>query len=216
MAPLSTLPLALALAAAAAAKSPAGREHSRASDAARAAMRDEAAAPHASPRAIAHYLRARVALVRGDEQEALREMDLAMAFDPSSAGLRAGAADLLLAIGEVGRAAGEAHRAIDLAEREPDAAARGHAVLGRIAAAESRWPAAAAELDAAARLADAPPTAGAVAVSQEDRFVLGVALEALRRWDDAATAFARAASGDDDGIGALSLLRQAHALTRAR
>lgn len=170
--------------------------------------------------AIAHYLRARVALGRGDEREAAQEIDLAIAFDPLSAGLRAAAADLFLRVGNAGRAGGEARRAVDLGQNsDRDAVVRGHAVLGRIAASESRWPAAAVELGAAARIADAPAPDGPddpVTLAAEDRFVLGVALESQRKWGEAAEAFARVPHGDDGALEALASLRRAHALSRAR
>jgi tetratricopeptide (TPR) repeat protein len=175
-------------------------------------------AADASAPALAHYLRARVALARGGEQEAAREIDLAIAFDPSSAGLRAAAADLFLAIGNVGRASGEARRALDLGRNsDPEAQLRGHAVLGRVAASESRWQAAATELGAAARIAGAQAADGLVrpSLAAEDWFVLGVARESLRSWDGAAEAFSRV-DGADGGLGALAALRQAYALSRAR
>jgi tetratricopeptide (TPR) repeat protein len=170
--------------------------------------------------AIAHYLRARVALGRGDEREAAQEIDLAIAFDPASAGLRAAAADLFLRVGNPGRAGGEARRAVDLGEKsDRDAVVRGHAVLGRIAASESRWNVAAAELGAAARIAEAPRADGAdapIALAAEDQFVLGIALESQRKWDEAAGAFARVTRGDDEALDALASLRRAHSLSRAR
>jgi tetratricopeptide (TPR) repeat protein len=91
----------------------------------------------ASPRAYAHYLRARVAEAAGDLRTAVEEMRSAVVFDPGSASLHVALAELLARTGQIGRAESEARRAASLAPEGP-AAWEAHLLLGKAAVLDRR------------------------------------------------------------------------------
>ncbi|BDG08865.1 tetratricopeptide repeat protein [Anaeromyxobacter paludicola] len=125
-----------------------------------AAPRDEspAAAPRPAPRlplasakAVSHYLAARKAELAGDRQAARRELELAAAYDPQDAHLRAALAEALARIDRLDLAEGEARRALELDPGGPGAA-EGHLVLGKLAMLREQKDRALSELRAAVRI----------------------------------------------------------------
>ncbi len=91
----------------------------------------------ASPRAYAHYLRARVAEAAGDLRTAVEEMRSAVVFDPGSASLHVALAELLARTGQIPRAETEARRAVALSPDGP-AAWEAHLLLGKAAVIDRR------------------------------------------------------------------------------
>lgn len=106
---------------------------------------------HASSRAIAAYLRARLAEGSGNRAAALEALRLALVHDPESPQLRISYAEALARSGQVGRAEAEARRAVELAPQGA-ASVDAHLALGRTLALARRTREAVAELRAAAAL----------------------------------------------------------------
>jgi Flp pilus assembly protein TadD len=105
----------------------------------------------ASSKAISHYLAARRAELAGDHVEARRELELAAAFDPTDAHLRAALAEALARIDKLELAEGEARRAVEL-DRNGPGAAEGHLVLAKLAILRERRDRALVELRESTRI----------------------------------------------------------------
>jgi tetratricopeptide (TPR) repeat protein len=97
-----------------------------------------AAREPASARAIALYLKARLAAAEGDRRGALDALRLALVHDPTSAQLRVSYADALARAGRLDAAQAEAERALELAPGGGAAAVDGHVVLGKVLAQSHR------------------------------------------------------------------------------
>ncbi len=105
----------------------------------------------ASAKAISHYLAAKRAELSGDRQLARQELDLAAAFDPDDAHLRAELAEALARVDRLDLAEGEARRAVDLDPAGPGGA-EGHLVLAKLAILRDQKGRALDELRAATRV----------------------------------------------------------------
>jgi tetratricopeptide (TPR) repeat protein len=150
----------------------------------------------ASPRAIAHYLRARLAERAGDGAAALEERRRALEYDERSPQLRMDYAEALGRTGDLDRAEREARKALELAGQGA-AAADAHLVLGSILAQGRRPASAVPELEAAIRIESALARArlmgGDSAIETEAWNLLslirlreGRDAEALATWDSLA------------------------------
>lgn len=106
-------------------------------DAMRETTHPAQAGRYASARAISHYLEARRHAREGRGQDAVRQLRLAVAYDPSSAELRVSLAETLAELGDLAAAEGEARRALELSPAGR-AAAEAHALLGRVAWAQRK------------------------------------------------------------------------------
>ena len=125
-------------------------------------------APHrASARAIAQYLRARLADSARDHAAAVEALRLALAYDPDSPQLHLSYADALARFGQGERAEAEARRALELAPSGP-AAVDAHLVLGKILALAGRTAPARHELEVASELEGARVRAVGAASDGED------------------------------------------------
>jgi tetratricopeptide (TPR) repeat protein len=100
--------------------------------------------------AVAHYLRARLAMSQDDGATAVEELRLALAHDEESPHLHVAFAEALARNGDRERAEGEARRALELARGGP-VEPRARLVLAQALATGDRLDAAAAELALATR-----------------------------------------------------------------
>jgi len=107
--------------------------------------------PHASARAIAQYLRARLAEGARDHAAEVEALKLALVYDPDSPQLHTTYAEALLRFGQGERAEAEVRRALELAPGGA-AAVDAHLVLGKVLALSNRSALARHELDLACSL----------------------------------------------------------------
>jgi tetratricopeptide (TPR) repeat protein len=103
------------------------------------------AEPGVPARAVAQYLRARLALQAGDAAAAARALEDALVHDEGSAALHLSLAEALLAAGQPARCEAEVRRALEL-DRAGPVAVRARMFSGRTAAAAGRWERAGREL----------------------------------------------------------------------
>lgn len=143
----------------------------------------------ASGRAIGHYLVARQRAVAGDLVAAAEELRLAVAYDDTSAELRAAHAEALALTGRLEAAEAQARKALEL-DGEGRAATAAHLLLARIHAARREAGPALAELDAAMAVEAGRAAAGEAGdpepwrVAAEQLLQAGDAEGALRVLDD--------------------------------
>lgn len=106
-----------------------------------------------SARAYTHFLQSRMAQARGDDEQALEEMRLAVIYDDEDASLRVELAWLYARLGDLDRAQAAAERAVEL----DSGLARAHLVIGKLLAAQHRRKEAEAALGRAIDLAPEDP-----------------------------------------------------------
>jgi Flp pilus assembly protein TadD len=190
---LAALVSGLAVGGVAAAPAPAGEPAG--------APRVAKAAPHASSRAIAHYLEARRLAREGDPGRAAAELRQAVAHDGASPELRLALAEALADAGRLDDAEREARAVLELDRRGPTAS-EALVLLGRIAAARGDREAAILSLRQAAQLEAATAAAGGEADPAPWRLLAQLYVEG---GDEAAAARAledgaRSVPGDGSGF----------------
>ncbi len=147
-------------------------------DAIRDARRSPDAGRWASARAISHYLEARRRARAGDNEKAVEQLRLAVAYDEESAELRVSLAEALAITGRLDAAEVEARRALELTRGEGPAASDAQVLLGRVAASRHQPELAIVALRQAIRIEGAIAVDGEPPDPEPWRLLAGVYLDA--------------------------------------
>jgi Flp pilus assembly protein TadD len=159
-----------------------------------------------SPSAVAHYLEARLAGLRGDHPQAAEELRLAVIFDEGSAELRVAHAEALAAAGRLEAAEAEARRAV-ACDGTGRAAAAARLLLGRMLVARGQVEPALLELRAAMAIEAARAAEGERGDPEAWRLAAGLQVEAADLDGARATLGAAVAAVGGDGGGLRELGR---------